>query len=52
MLFICLPLPFEIGRYFVPIATELHTAPISRVVLGGVVKVKDTCRVFAFLDQR
>jgi hypothetical protein len=45
-------LSLEIGRDFVAISAELHAAPIARMVLRRVVKVQDTRRVLAFLDQR
>ena len=41
----------KVGGYFLSIPTELHTAPIASMVFGRVVKIKNTCRVFALLDQ-
>jgi hypothetical protein len=46
-----LPLSPKIGRHFLSIPTELHTAPIASMVFGRVVKKKNARGVFALLDQ-
>lgn len=38
-------------RHFHPIATHLHAAPVTGVVLGRIVKVENAGGISAFLDQ-
>jgi len=40
------------GGHLHSIPTEVHAAPPTRVVLGRVIEVENTCRILTFLDER
>jgi hypothetical protein len=41
-----------VRSYFASITTDSHAAPMTRVVLGRVIKKEHAQRVLTFLDQR